>query len=201
MATTTTNYGFDIPTSTDYVKDGATAIATLGQDIDTNLATVNLAGLVLVKTQTIGSAVSSVTVTNAFSATYENYRIVISNSVASASNALRLSYNNSTGSTYSHVGTYYTWGSTTTVNEAGSSLTYTWIGNVQGGNTNVVADIFNPFVSSSTYSIGHGVGPTNPVIRYGQDTANVSNTGFTITPGAGTLTGGTIYVYGYRKAI
>jgi hypothetical protein len=36
MATTTTNYGWDIPTSTDLVKDGATAIATLGQDIDTS---------------------------------------------------------------------------------------------------------------------------------------------------------------------
>ena len=37
MATTTTHYGFDIPQSTDLVKDGATAIATLGQDIDTAL--------------------------------------------------------------------------------------------------------------------------------------------------------------------
>jgi hypothetical protein len=42
MATTTTNYGWDIPQSTDLVKDGATAIATLGQDIDT--AFVDLKG-------------------------------------------------------------------------------------------------------------------------------------------------------------
>ncbi len=43
MATVTTNYGFDIPQSTDLVKDGATAIAALGQDIDTAFAglTVN----------------------------------------------------------------------------------------------------------------------------------------------------------------
>ena len=37
MATTTTNYGFDVPTSSDLVKNGATAISTLGQDIDTFL--------------------------------------------------------------------------------------------------------------------------------------------------------------------
>lgn len=37
MATTTTNFGWDIPQSTDLVKDGATAIATLGQDIDTSM--------------------------------------------------------------------------------------------------------------------------------------------------------------------
>jgi hypothetical protein len=43
MATTTTNFGWDIPTSSDLVKNGATAIAELGQDIDTKLAglTVN----------------------------------------------------------------------------------------------------------------------------------------------------------------
>jgi hypothetical protein len=43
LSTNTTNFGFDIPTSSDLVKNGATAIATLGQDIDTQFAglTVN----------------------------------------------------------------------------------------------------------------------------------------------------------------
>lgn len=43
MATTTTNFGFDIPQSSDLVSQGATAIAELGQDIDTKFAglTVN----------------------------------------------------------------------------------------------------------------------------------------------------------------
>jgi hypothetical protein len=34
MATTTPNYGWPVPTSTDYVKDGATAIEALGDAID-----------------------------------------------------------------------------------------------------------------------------------------------------------------------
>jgi hypothetical protein len=38
MATTTTNFGWDIPQSSDLVKNGATAIAELGQDIDTSMA-------------------------------------------------------------------------------------------------------------------------------------------------------------------
>lgn len=37
MATTTTNFGWTIPQSTDLVKDGATAIATLGSGIDTSM--------------------------------------------------------------------------------------------------------------------------------------------------------------------
>ena len=40
---TTTNNGWDIPESTDYVKLGADAIATLGQDIDTSVGTGLLA--------------------------------------------------------------------------------------------------------------------------------------------------------------
>ena len=42
MATTTTNFGFDVPTSSDLVKNGATAIALLGQDIDTEFAGLTL---------------------------------------------------------------------------------------------------------------------------------------------------------------
>jgi len=40
---TTTNNGWDIPDSTDYVKDGYLAIDTLGQDIDTSVGTGLLA--------------------------------------------------------------------------------------------------------------------------------------------------------------
>jgi len=40
MAGTTTNFGFDYPTSTDYVKDGATAIQTLADDVDARFGNV-----------------------------------------------------------------------------------------------------------------------------------------------------------------
>lgn len=38
MATTTPNFGWSVPTSTDLVKDGATAIETLGDAIDASMA-------------------------------------------------------------------------------------------------------------------------------------------------------------------
>jgi hypothetical protein len=37
MATTTANFGWVVPQSTDLVKDGATAIATLGNSADTTV--------------------------------------------------------------------------------------------------------------------------------------------------------------------
>jgi hypothetical protein len=40
MATTTPNYGWPVPTSTDLVKDGATAIEALGDAVDTTMATM-----------------------------------------------------------------------------------------------------------------------------------------------------------------
>jgi len=40
MAGTTSNFGFDYPTSTDYVKDGATAIQGLADDVDARFGNV-----------------------------------------------------------------------------------------------------------------------------------------------------------------
>ena len=68
MATTTTNYGFDIPQSTDLVKDGATAIATLVQDIDTAMNTAlgtKKAGMVLLNTTSF-SGVASQSINDVF---------------------------------------------------------------------------------------------------------------------------------------
>jgi hypothetical protein len=67
MATTTTNFGWDIPTSTDLVKDGATAIATLGQDIDTALVGLKggTTGQVLSKTSGTDLAYTWVTTDDA----------------------------------------------------------------------------------------------------------------------------------------
>lgn len=52
MATTTPNFGWSVPTSTDLVKDGATAIETLGDSIDASLAELKggTTGQVLSKT-------------------------------------------------------------------------------------------------------------------------------------------------------
>jgi hypothetical protein len=56
MATTTPNFGWAVPTSTDLVKDGAVAIETLGDSID--------ASLVDLKGGTTGQVLSKATNTN-----------------------------------------------------------------------------------------------------------------------------------------
>ena len=98
MATTTTNFGWDIPQSTDLVKDGATAIAALGQDIDTSL--VNLkggtTGQVLSKTSNTDMAftwvtdsgdISGVTAGTGISGGGTSGTVTITNSMATAIDA------------------------------------------------------------------------------------------------------------------
>jgi len=78
MATTTPNYGWDVPTSTDYVKDGATAIETLGDDIDASLFSITSGknvGMVLINATTI-TASSTVNIDNIFTSSFRNYKIV-----------------------------------------------------------------------------------------------------------------------------
>ena len=74
---TTTNNGWTYPESTDLVKDGATAIQTLADDIDTTLGVYapSTSGLTLINTTSF-SGVASQSVNDVFSSTYDNYRIV-----------------------------------------------------------------------------------------------------------------------------
>ena len=76
MATTTPNYGWPVPTSTDYVKDGALAIENLGDAIDATVFGLGGAGVTLISATTF-SAQSTININSCFSSTYTNYRVLI----------------------------------------------------------------------------------------------------------------------------
>jgi hypothetical protein len=79
MAGTTTNYAWTYPTSTDLVKDGATAIQTAIQGADTSLFSITSGknvGLVHIATTSFTSA-STVNVNNCFTSAFKNYHILI----------------------------------------------------------------------------------------------------------------------------
>ena len=159
-------------------------------------------GLELVKTQTIGTAVTSVTVNDAFSATYDNYKILISGSNGAAQNtAIFLTYNNSSGSSY-NFGLFFVQfatGATGTAAAVNSSGGIRVAATGVSQNTNASFDILNPFLPISTTNHGSFINQGSAWISNGSDTNFASHTGFTLTTTT-TLTGGTIAVYGYRKA-
>lgn len=134
MATTTTNFGWDIPQSTDLVKDGATAIAALGQDIDT--AFVDLkggttgqvlskasgtdldftwstagggSGLTLISRTTFSNTAAQI-FDNVFTSSYYNYLVVIDEIYAATSGddlQLQLRYAGPTTQAASYYGSSY----------------------------------------------------------------------------------------------
>ena len=200
MAGTTTNYAWTYPTSTDLVKDGATAIQTAIQGADTTLFTAlggNYPGMRLVKKQTIGSAVSSVTVSSAFSATYDAYRIIITGGTGSVNNdgiALTLGAT-VTGYNAGYSGATYTTGINTTISN-NAAAAWNPSGYVQTDGIQFDVDLANPFLAKNTYFSNKVISSVNARTGAGVLLNTTSYTAFTIAT-SGTMTGGTIYVYGY----
>jgi hypothetical protein len=206
MATTTPNYGWDVPTSTDYVKDGATAIETLGDDIDATLYAAlggNYPGLRLVKTQTIGSGVSTVQVTDAFSTTYDNYLIILSGGVGSTATGINLTLGAAvTG--YYRGGNFTSYSSTTVTGLAGSNVT-NWqsVGVATTTSLDARVELYDPFLAKNTKfrgSYASALTTGESLVQGGFLNDTTSYTSFTFTKASGTLTGGTIAVYGYAKS-
>lgn len=201
MATTTPNYGWPVPTSTDYVKDGATAIEALGDAIDATVFGIN-SGLTFIKATTIGSAVSSVTVSDAFSATYDNYYITVTGGVGSAVGYLNMQLGAAATGYYrvNIVAPY----STGTISPFVSNNATSWLA-VFPYTTNSIAgfvDLQNPFNAKNTHFLSRGAssattGEININSGYLADTT--SYTAFTLTTSTGTVTGGTIRVYGRKN--
>ena len=165
---------------------------------DTNTYLAN-SGLVYVTSATIGSGVSSVTVSNCFSSTYDNYRIIYSGGVGTASpQALQIKMGSTAAGYYNALSyvSYSTGATSTAVVNNGSQWSY--VGEASSALTWVCIDVLNPFLTKYTQFGGSYVGSVaGNCGGYLADTT--SYTAFSLISPT-TLTGGTITVYGYRKA-
>ena len=206
---TTTNYGWTTPDDTALVKDGASAIRSLGSAIDTSLNTAlgtKKSGLVLLNTTSF-SAVSSQSINSIFSSTYDNYRIMIKYNGTGTSvdlnMRLRLSGTDASGAnTYKYE---YLDVNTTTIGSAAVSTTLWSIGAVTTAvaswDSSTIIDLFAPakaeVTSMQTFNQNN---ITSGFLRLtgGTHTAATAYDGFTIYPGAGNITG-SLSVYGYNK--
>jgi hypothetical protein len=157
-------------------------------------------GLVLVKTETVGSGVASVTVTNAFSATYDNYKIIANGVAASASGSVSLQFTGLTTGYYGglNFGPFTSGGAV--VAGYNNTAVVTHGGGTDGAAFFLNADVTSPFLAKPTSYSTTYIDNTNLGFVFAKQTSNTSTTGFTITPSAGTLTGGTIRIYGYANS-
>lgn len=156
-------------------------------------------GMWLVKTQTVGSGVSSVTVTSCFNANYDSYRIIFQGGSSSAGANLSFQLSGITSSSYQEYGYYGAWG-TAGLNAYAPAAATSWtdISPTQSPYSWII-DLHSPFLAAAKY--GRSTGTSNQGVHEFalKCSATTSATGFTIAPLSGTITGGTIRVYGYRN--
>jgi hypothetical protein len=205
---TTTNNGWPTPVATDLVKDGWEAIKDLGDAIDTTLGVYSPATPMGVHLSTVAfSGVASQSVNDVFSATYDNYRILI-NITTVTSTAVDLRMRMRVSGSDNSASNYYFAGAVNYASGAAQAL----LGGNPGDNWDIarlatsggscVIDLISPFLTDSTKFNARGTNrkPSPPEAQHtaGEMTVTTSYTGFTIYPSANNLTG-TIRVYGFAN--
>jgi hypothetical protein len=157
-------------------------------------------GLVLIKSQTVGAGVSSVTVTGAFSSTFVNYRIVVDGIDCSvgAGNQLQFGLGSTTLSMYGSF--YYDKfdGTSTGTGRFSGTTTMSCAMQAVNSNTGCVMDIQRPYENTRTNWSGQYNGEGWSGWYGGTNTVTSAQTSFYLSS-AGTMTGGTIRVYGYNN--
>ena len=156
-------------------------------------------GLQLIKTQTIGSGVSSVSVTDAFSATYDNYKITISGGVGSTNTDFDFILTGSTTGYYYGV-VYNSYNASTTSLGATNAAAWRYTGAITTGGLFFDMDILGPNLAKWTSYHSYLTRSDIQGFNSGNHQVATAYTGFTITAFTGNITGGTIRVYGYLNS-
>jgi len=168
---------------------------------DTNTYLAN-SGLVLVKQITVGTGVSSLLVSDCFSSTYDNYRVVWRVNSQSTTANFVMAINGSTGANYYTSGLYMAPGSTT-INGYQISAGYSIVVGVYQGAISSASgsfDIWSPNIATRTFCNTTSGGPSYFWWGGGQIADTNQSTNLILGCSAGTVTGGIVTVYGYRKA-
>jgi len=173
---------------------------------DTNTYLAN-SGLVYITSATIGSGVTFATVANCFSSTYDNYKIVINGGTGSTTDTLHLTLGATTTGYYAGVArvTYDT-AAAANLND-NNAAAWRYFGVIGTACITMDVDLFDPNATKPTRIHGWWIDPrVTAGIAAGAGGGVLNDTtaytGFTVTRGTAgtTMTGGTITVYGYRKA-
>jgi len=153
-------------------------------------------------TVTIGNAVSSVTVSGAFSANYDNYIIQISGG-AGSQNADVYCRLGSTATGYRYGFRYNAYGTASVaVITSNAATEWPYVGVNDGNAISVRFHVYQPYLAKYSFVAADYASPIN-----GGASGNLSGvltdttqyTSFLVAPVGGTWTGGTIRVYGYRN--
>ena len=182
------------------VKTFTTGEVLTASDTNTYLAN---SGLVYVTSATVGTGVSSVAIASCFNSTFNDYFVLCSGITYSVGDTtLSIKPDNVSTANYYGGGYFQQYGvATITPFTLSASTAGGAIGITSTAAMTNAADVFSPFLTQQTRFVGRQSLGASYTAQY-QSLLNTSNsyTGFTLLPAGGTMTGGTITVYGYRKA-
>ena len=166
-----------------------------------NQTTQNPEGLELIKTQTIGTTQSTVSVDDVFSSTYDHYLVTVSGGVGSASIELRIQLG-STTSNYKYQLLYGGYNGTASAEGTSTAVRFPYVGVGTTSGLSLYCHIYTPNKATRTHIEAPYFGPSGT--DSGRVTGVLDNTtqytGFILGTASGTMTGGTIRVYGYRNS-
>jgi len=190
---TTSNMAIPYPESSDYVADGATAMENMATQID------DKSGLVLTKFVTIGTTVSSVTVTDCFSSTFDNYQIVVVVDQCSGVGSY-VSRFGATTTNYSSTMAIDGFSGTLTgyARSNGGSFMYSALSHTADPSTFTIT-VAAPNLAKYTQVHGTWQGRSAAGWCGGVLTDTNSYTSYVLTTDTGTMSGGSIRVYGMNK--
>lgn len=177
-----------------------TDLTTLpASDINTYLAN---SGLVFVKETTIGAGVTSVPVDNCFPLDYSSFRIIIENNNTNGSASHTVQLQGITTTNYYVAGHIWAWtvAASTVAYSPSPQPNFVLSANTATGSpTHLIIDITNPNVAARKFGWCAASGGNGAMTVNMLSLSTATTTGFTISKGGDTMTGGTVKVYGYRN--
>jgi hypothetical protein len=183
---------------------GATIVNVPQIQAYTGAAWRNIDGMTLIAKATVGTGVSSVVMNNVFSADYENYKVIYTGGVASTTTTISMTLG-AANTNYYNVLVYGSYNSTVLgIINNNNGTVWNYIGSGTTESIYAQAELFNPFLTHrtrmQTFHIQQPATGQAGGVNSGILNDNTSYTGFTFLTTGGTMTGGNVYVYGYRSA-
>ena len=182
--------------------NGYTLVADSAETTGLKWAAPSSGALTLIKKQTIGSAVSSVTVSDAFSSTYDNYKVIVTGGAGSTNINMFLTLG-ATNSGYYYAGTYIQYSGSGGTIYQNSNANYFDSGYASANGLSIDLEIQSPNLAKRTSFLTRTArqDTTGYVHNYQGFLDNATQyTAFTLTTNTGTVTGGEIRVYGYQNS-
>jgi hypothetical protein len=172
---------------------------------DSGSAGGGASGLTLIAAQAIGTAVSSVTVSNCFSATYDSYQVFINDSSASTTDyiSLRLGVSGTPSTASYDSGFVQTAYSGSSVSGAGSpnANRVEYAGRCTAFFVELDCKIIDPFTIKHTrFHSQYTNGDVGAMHHVGLHRQTTSYNDLIVISNGATMTGGTIRVYGYQNS-